>query len=126
LLEHEFIQQPPQPGAPLSDRDRKTLEDMRKGLVTLCTGADLVIYDTQFTPEEYADKPHWGHSTPDDAIAVALDAGAKSLALYHHAPARSDDALDAILASYQERLAGSDLSLIAASEGLEVPLGEDD
>lgn len=125
LLEHEFIQQPPEPGAPLSDRDRKTLEDMRKGLVALCTDADLVIYDTQFTPEEYADKPHWGHSTPDDAIAVALDAGAKSLALYHHAPARSDDALDAILASYRERLAGSELSLIAASEGLEVPLGED-
>jgi len=125
LLEHEFIEQPPEPGAPLSPDDEKKLKAMRAGLVELCRGADLVIYDTQFTPEEYASKPHWGHSTPNDAIAVALDAGAKQLALYHHAPARSDDELDAILSEYRQRLSGSDLDLIAAYEGLEVTVGED-
>ncbi|RMH42887.1 MAG: MBL fold metallo-hydrolase [Deltaproteobacteria bacterium] len=126
LLEHEFIERPPEPGAPLSPEHRAKLEAMRAGLVDLCRGADLVIYDTQFTPEEYRAKPHWGHSTPDDAIAVALDAKAKTLALYHHAPARSDDEQDAILATYRRRLAGSDLELIAAYEGLEIGLGEHD
>jgi phosphoribosyl 1,2-cyclic phosphodiesterase len=94
LLEHEFIEQAPKPGAPLEPED--------------------------------ASKPHWGHSTPDDAIAVALDAGVKQLALYHHAPSRSDDEQDAILAEYRQKLSGSDLELIAAYEGLEVPLGDDD
>ena len=126
LLEHEFIERPPAPGEPPSEEDAAKLRAMREGLVELCRGADLVVYDTQFTPEEYASKPHWGHSTPNDAIAVALDAKCKSLALYHHAPARSDDELDAILSEHRQRLSGSDLDLIAAYEGLEVSLGEND
>jgi len=126
LLEHEFIHRPPRPGDPLAPADAAKLVAMRAALVELCRGADLVIYDTQFTPEEYRQKPHWGHSTPDDAIAVALDAGAKSLALYHHAPNRSDDAQDEILRSYRERLRGADLQLTCAYEGLEIPLGEQD
>jgi phosphoribosyl 1,2-cyclic phosphodiesterase len=125
LLEHEFIERPPEPGEPLRAEDEAKLRAMRAGLVALCRGADLVIYDTQFTQAEYRAKPHWGHSTPDDAIAVGLDAGARAVALYHHAPARSDDEQDAILAEYRRRLAGAELSLIAASEGLEVALGED-
>ncbi len=124
LLEHEFIKTPPELGAPLDPADAATLTAMRDGLVELCRDVDLLIYDTQFTPEEYAAKPHWGHSTPDDAIAVALDAGAKSLALYHHAPARSDDQQDAIYAEYKERLSGSDLELLCAYEGMEVTLGD--
>jgi len=36
-------------------------------------GGIFALYDTQFTPDEYRRQPHWGHSTPDDAIAVALD-----------------------------------------------------
>ncbi len=126
LLEHEFIEQPPEPGAPLNPEDKAKLEAMREGLVALCKDADCVVYDTQFTPEEYASKPHWGHSTPDDAIAVALDAKVKQLVLYHHAPARSDDEQDAILSEYRQKLRGSDLKLDAAYEGMEISLGDDD
>ena len=71
---------------------------MRDGVVRLCEGADLVIYDTQFTPEEYAPKPHWGHSCPEDAIEIARAAGAKGVVLFHHAPERTDDQIDALLA----------------------------
>lgn len=125
LLEQEFIATPPVPGAPLDPREEKVLRDMRERLVDLCRGADFLIYDTQFTPEEYAAKPHWGHSTPDDAIAVARDAGVKTLCLYHHAPARTDDQQDAILAQYRAALVGDDLELCAAYEGMEVELGGD-
>lgn len=121
LLEHEFIAQPPELGKP-DPREAKKLKEMREGLIDLCRGADFLIYDTQFTPEEYRAKPHWGHSTPDDAIGVALEAGVKKLALYHHAPMRSDDQQDAILAEYRERLAGEDLELCSAAEGMEVDL----
>jgi phosphoribosyl 1,2-cyclic phosphodiesterase len=126
LLEHEFIAQPPASDRPLAPTDAAKLAAMRERLVALCRGADLVIYDTQFTPAEYSDKPHWGHSRPDDAIAVALDAGARTVALYHHAPMRSDDEQDAILAACQERLRGLPLEVIAAREGLEIALGEND
>lgn len=124
LLEHEFIATPPTLGAPAPD-DAAKLEAMRDALVELCRGTDLLIYDTQFTPEEYRQKPHWGHSTPDDAIAVARAAGAKTLALYHHAPNRSDEEQDALLESYRAALVdrGVSLPLFSAYEGLEVDVG---
>jgi ribonuclease BN (tRNA processing enzyme) len=94
---------------------------MRADLVRLCEGCDLVIYDTMFTPNEYRDRPHYGHSTPDDAVEIAREAGAKQLALFHHAPERSDDEQDAILAAC--RAASNGLDVTAAYEGLEVELG---
>ena len=126
LLESEFIAEPPDTGAAPAPDDARKLEAMRDNLVELCRNADLLIYDTQFTPAEYRQKPHWGHSTPDDAIAVAREAGVKSLALYHHAPNRSDDEQDQILADYRSALAaaGDPLQLFAAREGMEVVAGE--
>lgn len=124
LLEHEFIATPPTLGAPIDPRDAEVLATMRAALVDLCRGADLLIYDTQFTPEEYRAKPHWGHSTPDDAIAIAVDAEVKTLALYHHAPARTDEQQDAILEACRARV-GSRLGIIAAREGMEIDLVAD-
>jgi len=126
LLEDEFIAKPPEPGAPLDPKDASKLQLMRDQLIELCRDADLLIYDTQFTPEEYRQKPHWGHSTPDDAIAIALAAKVKKLALYHHAPARTDDQQDALLAEYTAKLAGEDLQITAAAEGMEITLEGDE
>jgi phosphoribosyl 1,2-cyclic phosphodiesterase len=120
LFEHEFIQSPPEPGSPMRPEDAKKLKVMRDGVVKLCEGADLVIYDTHFTPAEYRQFPHWGHSTPVDAMEIANEAGAKALALFHHAPARSDDELDGILAECKQH--AKKLEIIAAREGLEVDL----
>jgi phosphoribosyl 1,2-cyclic phosphodiesterase len=126
LLEHEFVPTAPTVGAPLPPEVAEKLATMRAGLVELCRGADLLIYDTQFTREEYRQRPHWGHSTPDDAIGIARDAGVKALCLYHHAPMRTDEQQDAILAQYREvvQRAGDRFDVICASEGLDVPLGE--
>ena len=128
LLEHEFVATPPVVGAPLAPSIEAKLAEMRAGLVGLCRGTDLLVYDTQFTREEYRQRPHWGHSTPDDAIAIAREAGAKQLCLYHHAPMRSDDEQDAILVQYREVVqhAGDKFGVIAAYEGLEIVLGEDE
>lgn len=122
LFEHEFIATPPPPGK-LDPADAAKLRAMKAALVELCRGADLLIYDTQFTPEEYRQKPHWGHSTPDDAITIAREAEVKTLALYHHAPARTDDEQDAIYATYQTALARGPLELVAAYEGLTLDVG---
>jgi len=120
LIEQEFIRTPPKPGDPLKPEDAAKLAAMRDGVVRLCEGADLVIYDTQFTPEEYLQKPHWGHSCPEDAIEIARDAGAKGVVLFHHAPERTDDQIDALL--HYHRKATPDLEIHAASEGMELDL----
>jgi phosphoribosyl 1,2-cyclic phosphodiesterase len=125
LLEHEFIAKPPVLGGPLDPRDAAKLWAMRESLLRLCQGVDLLIYDTQFTTEEYRSRPHWGHSTPDDAIEIALEAKVKALVLYHHAPARSDDEQDAILDVCRIKLAGASFEVLAAYEGMELTLGEE-
>jgi phosphoribosyl 1,2-cyclic phosphodiesterase len=128
LLEHEFIRTPPQVGGPLDAQTADTLHKMRMALVAMCQDADLLVYDTQFTPDEYRQRPHWGHSTPDDAILVAREAGVKTLCLYHHAPSRTDDQQDQILVQYQDlvRNSGDSFRVIAAYEGLELVLGDDE
>jgi phosphoribosyl 1,2-cyclic phosphodiesterase len=126
LLGHEFIVQPPSLEDPLPPDVAAELTKLRAGVVALAHGADLLIYDTQFSYEEYRQRPHWGHSHPDDAIAIARDAGVKQLCLFHHAPLRSDDENDAILASYRgviER-AGDRFSIVSAYEGLDLTLGD--
>ena len=88
--------------------------------------ADLVIHDAQYTEAEYPTKQGWGHSTVEYVVDVALAARAKTLALYHHDPMRTDDAMDAVLAACHERVAASGLLLevIGASEGSELMLVE--
>jgi phosphoribosyl 1,2-cyclic phosphodiesterase len=127
LFEDRFIAQPPSAGAELSRADRDRLAVMRQGVVRLCEGADLVIYDTMFTNEDYRRLPHYGHSRPSDAIEICREAGARRLALFHHAPERSDVEVDAILADAlgMTRREKIPLEVIAAYEGLDLSLGRE-
>ena len=61
----------------------------------LARDADLLVHDAQYTREEYPSHVGWGHSSLHDAVAFAALAGVKRLALFHHDPARDDDALSA-------------------------------
>lgn len=121
LIEQKYIRQPPKPGDPLHPEDAAKLKAMRDGVVKLCEGANLVIYDTQFTPMEYSQRPHWGHSCPEDAIEIVHEAGAEALMLFHHAPERTDHQLDELLAQHriQQQSIGSALQIHAAYEGME-------
>ena len=69
-------------------------------------------------PDEYARRPHWGHSTPDHAIYMAAQANAKNLILFHHDPHRTDQKVDAIEGVYRARAMEHGLMLVAAREGL--------
>jgi len=62
-------------------------------VVRLATNADLLIHDAQYTPEELKHKKGWGHSSWEQAVEVALQAGAKKLALFHHDPEHDDSFL---------------------------------
>jgi phosphoribosyl 1,2-cyclic phosphodiesterase/CheY-like chemotaxis protein len=86
--------------------------------VEFLRGADLVLHDAQYTTAEYPAKIGWGHSTIEYAVAVAMAAKVKKLALFHHDPSRSDDAVDQLISAAQERVAaaGGDLSVVGAAE----------
>jgi phosphoribosyl 1,2-cyclic phosphodiesterase len=69
-------------------------------LAKLSKGVDVLIYDAQYTPEEYAGtagtggpKVGWGHSTFEAAAGLAKAAGAKRLILFHHDPMQNDAAV---------------------------------
>ncbi|EYF06349.1 MBL fold metallo-hydrolase [Chondromyces apiculatus] len=88
-------------------------------LRSLAEGADVLIYDSQYTPEEYRgdhgrSKAGWGHSTYVAGAELARAAGVGTYVLFHHDPTRNDAAVDDM-----ERLA-RDLfpSSLAAREGM--------
>jgi phosphoribosyl 1,2-cyclic phosphodiesterase len=62
-----------------------------------CDQADILIYDSQFTPEEYKTYQNWGHSTWLEATRVATDSQVKHLVLFHHDPSHDDRFMDAIV-----------------------------
>lgn len=64
--------------------------------VEFCKGADLLIHDAQYLPEDIPDKRGWGHSVVDETLRLAAQAEVKHLVLFHHDPDRTDDALDKI------------------------------
>lgn len=61
-------------------------------------GSDLLICEAQYTTDEYKMKRGWGHSTFEDVLGLAQQAGVKRMALFHHDPLHDDDKLDARLA----------------------------
>lgn len=89
-------------------------------LVGLARDADVLIYDAQYLPEEYAAKVGWGHSTYEAGAALARAAGVRKLVLFHHDPTRSDDEVDALEARAREVFE----DVVAAREGMTIELGE--
>ncbi|MEY2734244.1 MAG: hypothetical protein RL340_1303 [Gemmatimonadota bacterium] len=94
--------------------------DWRARFVAFVTGARVLIHDAMYTTAEHAHHAGWGHSTYTDAVELALEAGVRTLVLFHHEPRRSDDALDACLTECQAlvRSRGGQLEVLAAAEGL--------
>jgi phosphoribosyl 1,2-cyclic phosphodiesterase len=90
-------------------------------LRSLAEGADVLIYDSQYTPEEYRgdsgrSRVGWGHSTYVAGAELARAAGVGRYVLYHHDPQRSDEGVAAIERAAQ----GLFPSSIAAREGMEI------
>ena len=99
----------------------REMDSISDAVLELADGVDLLIHDAQYTNADWDKKSHWGHCTVDYAVRVAKEAGAKSLALFHHDPAHGDDKLDRLLeearAKADEIGAGE---VVSAFEGLTV------
>lgn len=64
--------------------------DLDERVVHISRGADLMVHDAQYTDEEMPKRIGWGHSSWQQAIAVAERAKVKNLAFIHHDPDRTD------------------------------------
>ncbi len=96
----------------------------RKDFVAFLAGADLLIHDAMYTPEELLEHRGWGHSTFEEAVSLAAEAGVKRLVLFHHEPEHGDQAIDALLAAArrQAKAAGKPGEVLAAQEGMQLTL----
>lgn len=83
-------------------------------------GADLLIYDSQYTDHEYTTRVNWGHTTMEYAIAAANRAGVKRLAMFHHDPDRSDATLDELAQVYCQPGKYGDTEVFFAREGMDI------
>jgi phosphoribosyl 1,2-cyclic phosphodiesterase len=98
-----------EPGDPASD----------KAVRELARGADLMIYDCQYTRDQlHREKKGWGHSTWEEGVAICKEAGVKELILFHHDPDSDDAAVDRLEATVRTRFPNSR----AAFEGMELVL----
>ncbi len=119
-----------------TDTEHKDSPDPR--LIKLARNADVLYYDSQYTPAEYVGTPgtltgaltkfDWGHSTYEWGIKNALAAGVKTVVLGHHEPMRDDFKLEELMeqalkyCGEQLKLPhneGKKLEVVMAYQGLE-------
>ena len=94
-------------------------DHINESLAELARDADVLVYDAQYTSEEYsAGKQGWGHSTFAEAVKLARTAKVKQLVLYSHDPGHDDEMLRKIEAAAQEYWP----DVCAARDGMRIKL----
>ncbi|QDG51574.1 hypothetical protein FIV42_12700 [Persicimonas caeni] len=102
--------------------DVEIRQGCRERLVEFAAEADVLVMDAQYTNAEYPSRRGFGHSTPEDAVSVAADAGVARLFLTHHDPTH-DDLMLAQMLAHARQFAGGKVQVDNARDGLEVEVG---
>jgi phosphoribosyl 1,2-cyclic phosphodiesterase len=87
-------------------------------ICALVRGADLLIYDSTYTDDELGDHLGWGHSTWQEGVRIADEAGVGRLVVFHHDPGHDDATMDRIAADAADARPGT----ITAREGMRLTL----
>lgn len=98
------------------------LGERHEAILALATGVDVLITDAQHLASQFPEVGFLGHASVEYDVAVAREAGVKTLVLFHHDPWRTDDEVDEI-ERHARSLAGDHLEVRAAYEGLVLDLG---
>jgi anti-anti-sigma factor len=111
-----------------TDAEYKNLgEAHTQRYVDFMTGADLLIYDAQYTLSDSLQHVDWGHSSSMIGVDMAVRASVKRLVLFHFEPAYSDKRVQEILDNTLKYIASDPAQpkcdIYLATEGLEFELG---
>jgi len=83
-------------------------------ILALIEGADLVIYDSTYTDQEFPNFIGWGHSTWQEGVRLCTRAKVGRLVIFHHDPSHDDAFMDKVAADADKARPGT----IVAREGL--------
>ncbi len=89
-----------------------------ENILGLIDGADLVVYDSTYTDDEFPAKIGWGHSTWQEGIRLCRAANVKRLAIFHHDPDHEDRFMDGVEANARLEWEGT----IVAREHMRIKL----
>jgi phosphoribosyl 1,2-cyclic phosphodiesterase len=67
-----------------------------ENVLRLIDGADILIYDSTYTDDEFPRYVSWGHSTWQEGVRLCDQAGVKRLVIFHHDPGHDDDFMDEV------------------------------
>jgi phosphoribosyl 1,2-cyclic phosphodiesterase len=85
----------------------------------LAQGADVLIYDAQYSPEQLAStRKGWGHSCWLEGVKIARESKVRNLLLFHHDPDSSSRVIDGFLSAARQEFP----STWAAMEGMSITL----
>lgn len=87
-----------------------------QNILGLIQGADLVIYDSTYTDDEFPSKVGWGHSTWQEGVRLAQAAGVKRLLIFHHDPEHDDTFMANVEKDAHQLWSGADV----AREGMRI------
>ena len=87
-------------------------------LLELARDASIVIIDTTYTDEELPEHLGWGHSSWQQAVRLANEAGVGKLFLFHHDPEHDDDEMDRIAVAAARMRPGT----VVAKEGFSIDI----
>ncbi len=101
-----------------TDFEHETADSDQSPLYSLAdfaAGSRMILYDAQYTPEEYKKCRGYGHSTYEKALELQKIINANNILLVHHAPDHTDE----FLGSLQRKINSLELGsqIIFASEG---------
>jgi ribonuclease BN (tRNA processing enzyme) len=104
------------------DRYLEVKGDPNQRVFDFARGADVLIHDATYTPEEYVNHVGWGHSHYLFALKVADEAGVKTLVLFHHDQMHDDSKIDEIQQKCIKEIKTHSykFACLAAAEGVEL------
>lgn len=78
-----------------------------QNILALAAGADIMIYDSSYTDEEFKKFKGWGHSTWQEGTRLCDAAGVKQLVIFHHDPSHDDTFMDRVAEAAEKARPGT-------------------
>jgi ribonuclease BN (tRNA processing enzyme) len=78
----------------------------------LAANADALVHDATLLAAELPEQARYGHAAAEYAVALARRADARVAVLFHHAPQRTDDELDALADRLAEAIVAAQGSVL--------------